>query len=110
MDLVERGEAATLAALQAITPRTPAAAEIVQVERGNFAANAARMAYPAFRQQHLPLSSGAVESAAKHLVQHRLKRAGIRWSPNGAHAVLTLRCHLAVTAPSHRSPNRDQRW
>ncbi len=46
------------------------------------------------RDQHLPIGSGAVEASAKHLVQHRMKQAGSRWSDLGARAILDLRCHL----------------
>ena len=63
-------------------------------ERGYFSTNAARMQYPTFRECHLPIGSGAVEASAKHLVQHRMKRSGMRWSDLGARAILDLRCHL----------------
>jgi hypothetical protein len=63
------------------------------------------MAYPSFHQQGLPIGSGAVESAAKTLVKQRLKRAGMRWSEAGAHAILQLRYRsltdAARTAPPH---------
>jgi hypothetical protein len=36
----------------------------------------------------------ATVAAAKHLVQQRMKRAGMRWSELGARAVLHLRCAL----------------
>jgi hypothetical protein len=75
-------------------PPTTAAATVVQRERGYFRANAPRMQYPRLRQQHLPIGSGAVEASAKHLVQQRMKRAGMRWSDLGARAILDLRCHL----------------
>lgn len=67
----------------------------VRTERGYFSSNAARMAYPAFRARGLPIGSGAVASSAKHVVQHRLKRAGARWSPAGARALLALRAQQA---------------
>ena len=63
-------------------------------EHGYFSSNATRMRYPALREQHLPIGSGAVEASAKHLVQHRMKRTGSRWSDLGARAILDLRCHL----------------
>ncbi len=72
---------------------TPAAAKTLATERGYFATNAARMQYPTFRRQGLPVGSGAVESEAKRLVQLRLKRPGMRWSDLGARAILHLRCH-----------------
>ena len=70
-------------------------AKLLQRERAYFRTNAARMAYPTFHAQDLPIGSGAVESAAGHLVQHRFKRSGMRWSAAGGTALLTLRAHLA---------------
>jgi hypothetical protein len=37
-----------------------------------------------------------VESVAKHLVQHRMKRAGCWWSDAGGQALLVLRAHQAT--------------
>ena len=53
------------------------------------------MDYPAFRARGLVLSprrigSGAIDSATKHLVQQRLKRAGMRWSDPGGAGILAL--------------------
>ena len=71
-------------------------------ERGYFTTNALRMQYPLFRRQGLPVGSGAVEGGAKHLVQQRMKRAGMRWSELGARAILHLRCHtLSAVTPDH---------
>jgi hypothetical protein len=54
-----------------------------------------RMTYQQFRDQGLDIGSGTVESACKHVVQSRLKRAGTRWQTANAQAVLSLRtCHL----------------
>lgn len=78
----------------ATAPGSAAAASALKRERGYFSSNAARMHYVVFRQQQLPIGSGAVEASAKHLVQHRMKRAGSRWSDLGARAILNLRCHL----------------
>jgi hypothetical protein len=78
----------------AIQPGTADAATVFKRERGYFSGNAHRMQYPSFRDQQLPIGSGAVEASAKHLVQHRMKRAGCRWSELGARAILDLRCHL----------------
>jgi len=78
----------------ATQPAAASAAAVHKRERGYFSTNALRMHYPSFRQAKLPIGSGAVEASAKHLVQHRMKRAGSRWSDNGARAILDLRCHL----------------
>lgn len=92
--LAEEGAPALLSLLAATTAPTPDAQTILQRERQYFRTNAARMAYPSFRQQGFPLGSGAVESAGRHLVHLRMKRAGARWSDKGAQAVLTVRCRL----------------
>jgi hypothetical protein len=89
------GGAALLQDLRGLRPPTAEAQAVLRRERGYFRTNVARMAYPTFVTQGLPIGSGAVESAANHLVQLRLKRPGARWSPAGAQAVLTLRAHLA---------------
>lgn len=94
-ELLEHGAPAVLAALQVAKPLTPEAEKVLRVERGYFTRHAPRMAYPEFQGQGLPIGSGAVESAARHLVQHRMKRAGMRWSDSGGQAMLTLLAHLA---------------
>jgi hypothetical protein len=93
-DLLAHGPETVLARLRGLRAPTPAAAEVVRLERGYFTKNAARMQYPQFRLDGLPIGSGAIESAAEHVVQRRMKRAGMRWSDTGADAVLTLRARL----------------
>lgn len=90
-DLKEHGGAPVHAALFALAPATPAAVEVVRLERGYFTTNLARMAYPDLQAQGLPIGSGAVESSAHHLVQHRMKRPGQRWTCHGGRAMLALR-------------------
>jgi hypothetical protein len=97
--LAHEGARALLALLDATQPPTPLAAAVLQRERQYVRTNQERMDYPAFRDRGLPLGSGAVESAGRHLVQMRMKRAGARWSDDGGQAVLTVRCRLI----SHRS-------
>jgi hypothetical protein len=71
----------------------------VRVERRYCTTNTARMDYPTFRAQVLPIGLGAVESAAKHVVQVRMKRSGMRWSDTGGQAILALCAHLASKRP-----------
>jgi len=60
-----------------------------------FRRNASRMAYGRFRQMGLPIGTGAVEGACKHVVQSRFKRAGMRWSQQGLRHMLALKtAHL----------------
>jgi hypothetical protein len=98
-ELLARGPAPVLAALRAAKAAGAEARECLRAERGYFANNADRMAYPEFRLDGLPIGSGAIESAADHLVQRRLKRAGMRWSAAGADAILALRARLRSGRP-----------
>jgi hypothetical protein len=98
-ELRARGAGPVLAALRAAEPPTAEAAEKLRVERGYFAGNAERMAYPALLLDGLPIGSGAVESTADHLVQRRMKRAGMRWSDAGGDAMLALRARLRSGRP-----------
>jgi len=45
-----------------------AAAAALKRERGYFSSNTTRVHYPSFRQQQLPIGSGAVEASTAHLV------------------------------------------
>ena len=94
LTLAEEGAGALLALLDATAAPSPTAATLLQRERQYFRTNQARMDYPTFRHRGLPLGSGAVESAGRHLVQLRMKRAGARWSDEGGQAVLTVRSRL----------------
>jgi hypothetical protein len=89
-ELLAQGAEPVLAALRVAKGPTAEARAILRTERGYFARNAERMAYPEFRLDGLPIGSGAIESAADHLVQRRMKRAGMRWSDPGADALLAL--------------------
>ena len=50
-----------------------------------------KMKYAEFRENGYFIGSGAVESANKYLVQQRLKQAGMKWTIEGASAVIKLR-------------------
>jgi hypothetical protein len=98
-DLIwERGPAALLTLLATLEGATEEARKVLATERGYFRTNAERMHYSTYREQGWPIGSGAVESAAKHLVQQRMKRAGMRWSDLGARAILHLRCAMLNAA------------
>jgi len=47
--------------------------------------------YPHFRAQGYPIGSGSVESSHKHVVQKRLKGAGMRWAEQHVDPLLSLR-------------------
>ena len=75
-------------------PRGTPLPETVQQALGYLWHNRRRIDYAAYRQAGLPIGSGTVESAAKTVVQQRMKQAGMRWSRPGAQAMLALRTRL----------------
>jgi hypothetical protein len=97
--LLEHGVVPVLRAFFAARPSSQAAAEVLRRERGYFVSNRQRMAYPDFRARGLPIGSGAVESAARHVIQQRLKRPGARWKQPGAQAIATVCAHLRSGRP-----------
>ena len=56
--------------------------------------NIDRIDYPKYKHKGYFVGSGAIESANKVILQRRLKQAGMRWSVNGAQAVLSLRAKV----------------
>jgi hypothetical protein len=53
--------------------------------------NAERMEYAYYRARGFPIGSGAVESAHRHVLQARMKRAGQRWALRCARRMARLR-------------------
>lgn len=49
------------------------------------------MAYDVYLAQGYPIASGVAEGACKHLVKDRMERTGMRWTTEGAQAMLELR-------------------
>jgi hypothetical protein len=85
-------------AAAAAPPGAPAA-DLLRRARAFFRANATRMAYPDFRAAGLPIGSGAVESAARHVIQLRMKRPGMRWADHGGRAIAALRAAMRSGRP-----------
>jgi len=56
--------------------------------------NIDKINYPDYRKRGWFVGSGAIESANKIIVQRRLKQSGMRWSVQGAQAVIALRCKV----------------
>jgi Uncharacterised protein family (UPF0236) len=57
-----------------------------------FQTNAGRMRYAGFRRQGLFVGSGVAEAGCKTVIGQRLKQSGMRWTVNGANAIIVLRC------------------
>lgn len=58
-------------------------AKTVGLKLKYFRRKAGRMAYGRFGPRGLPIGTGSVEGACKHVVQSRFKRPGMRWSEPG---------------------------
>jgi len=71
----------------------PAAEKAVHAAVSYFSHNPKRMDYARFRQQGYFIGSGTIESAGKQIAAMRLKRAGARWTINGA--VQTVKARAA---------------
>jgi hypothetical protein len=56
-----------------------------------FTAHAHRMKYDEYLAAGLPIATGIIEGACRHLVKDRLERTGMRWSTEGAQGMLNLR-------------------
>lgn len=80
-----------LRSLRALEPRTQEGREQVRLAIGYFTTNRCRMNYPSYRAQRMHIGSGVVEAGCKHVVGARCKRAGMRWTKQGADTVLALR-------------------
>jgi hypothetical protein len=58
---------------------------------GYFVRNQDRMQYHTYLAIGLPIGSGVIEGTCKNLINDRMERSGMRWSPEGAEAILKLR-------------------
>lgn len=65
--------------------------------------NRSRMRYKEYLDQGLPIASGSVEGACKNLIKDRMERSGMRWSSEGAEAMVKMRA-------TYLSRDFDQYW
>jgi len=65
--------------------------EIIPKNLAYLEKRADHMQYPLYRQQELPIGSGAMESGNKVVVEARLKGAGMHWAIVHVNPMLTLR-------------------
>jgi len=50
-----------------------------------------RMRYDQYLARGLPIATGVIEGACRHLVKDRFERSGMRWTIEGAQSILNLR-------------------
>jgi hypothetical protein len=106
LDQLKTGELGNFfAALKLIAKRQTTSDPAGKPERllHYFEENRNRLGYAEALKRNLPIGSGVVESAGRHIVQQRLKQSGMRWSIPGAQAILNLRTR-------HRNGQFEQYW
>jgi hypothetical protein len=85
---------AVVHAIGQLPTTTEAAREQARKDTDYFQTNSLRMCYRYFRSQGFFVGSGAIEAGCKTVVGQRLKQSGMRWTVDGANAVIALRCSL----------------
>jgi hypothetical protein len=70
---------------------TTAARKTLATTISYYQRNAPYMRYDQYLARGWPIGTGVVESACGHLVKDRMQQAGMRWTTDGAHAILDLR-------------------
>ena len=55
-------------------------------------ANRSRMKYDEYLAKGLPIATGFIEGACRHVIKDRMERSGMRWKEKGAQSMLNLRC------------------
>lgn len=76
-------------------PLTDADKQARDKEVAYFETNKERMRYADFRARGLFIGCGVVEAGCRSLVGQRLKPSGMRWTVDGANAILAPRCCMA---------------
>jgi hypothetical protein len=70
---------------------TTAARKTVTTTISYYQRNTPYMRYDQYLARGWPIGTGVIESACGHLVKDRMQQAGMRWTKDGAHAILDLR-------------------
>ena len=71
--------------------RTAAQQQVLRRTAGYYRRNQPHMRYDEYLARGWPIGTGVVEGACGHLVKDRMQQAGMRWTQDGAQAVLDLR-------------------
>ena len=68
--------------------------EVLNREIRYFDSHRDHMHYDRYRELHLPIGSGTIESACKNVIGGRMKQGGMTWSQRGADTMIQLRCSI----------------
>ena len=94
--LVLSGAGAAVSAELARLARAPARPRRAAATLGQVAAylerNLPYMRYDEYLARGWPIATGVIEGACRHLVKDRCELSGMRWTIDGAEALLALRC------------------
>ena len=93
-DRLREGGAAVIDELRQLRDADRDHGDDIQGEINYFEANRERMNYQQYREDHLPIGSGTVESACKNVVAARMKGSGMTWTLEGAQHMLQLRASI----------------
>lgn len=77
--------------MSTITELTAAARKEIATVCNYFERHQSRMNYDEYLLAGYPIATGVIESACKHLVKDRMERSGMRWTLDGAQAMLNVR-------------------
>jgi hypothetical protein len=66
-----------------------------------FENNAQRMRYHDYLRAGYPIASGVIEGACRHVIKDRMEHGGMRWTLDGAQAMLNVRCVCASSDSEH---------
>jgi hypothetical protein len=66
--------------------------DILETAAGYLERNLPYMRYDEYLKAGWPIATGIIEGACRHIVKDRCERSGMRWTPEGAEAILHLRC------------------
>ena len=112
VDYLERGEVSNvLQRLRKIKKGSAEAKAKLEDLIKYFGKHRERMRYAAFRKAGMLIGSGAIESVHNWVIQARCRLPGMRWSVEGANAMLRLRCAWAsgrwddIFQPAPDNPN-----
>ena len=96
LDDLSKGKVANvLCRLRKLRPMSVAAKEEIRKCIKYFKEHRKRMRYAWYRKQDMLTGSGAIESIHAWMIQARFRLPGMRWSTEGANAMLRLRCAWA---------------
>jgi hypothetical protein len=95
--LLAHGVGEVIGEVEAWEPRSEEGRDLKRRTVNYLRTHPRRRQYQTYREQGYHIGSGVAEASCKTVVQARLKGAGMRWSPEGAAAMLQLRAAWCST-------------